>query len=168
MKKNFLFIAFAGIMIFQSCFSTKHPLASNNQLGATTATQMYPGHTMLKLDEVPQAVRDAWNTEYARVNGEEWYQTDGGYIVYYLSKKLQSRIVYDTNGNQISRSREVETDDVPVTIRDFMKKKYPGIQYGRTYLSYTNGEDDKRYYEVQVDDKKWERFDINGNSIEEK
>ena len=155
-------------MIAQACFTTKHTPASNNQLGATAVEQMYPGHTMLKPDEVPQAARDAWNSEHSNMSGEEWYKEDSGYVVYYLTKKLQSRIFYNANGEMIMRSHEVKTDDVPIAIRDYMKVKYPGIQYGRTFLTYLNGEDDKQFYEVQVDDKTWERFDANGNHIEKK
>src|SRR5438128_1126888 len=83
MKKVFLFIILALIMIAQACFTTKHTPASNNQLGATPMEQMYPGHTMLKPDEVPQAARDAWNSEHSQVSGEEWYKEDSAYVVYY-------------------------------------------------------------------------------------
>jgi len=152
----------------QSCFTTKHTPPSNNQLGATAKEQMYPGHTMLKTEEVPQAVQTTWNKEHSGVSGAEWYKEDSTFIVYYLNKKLQSKIFYDDKGKEIAHSREVESDDVPAAIRDFMKVKYPGIQYGRTYLTYRMDEPDKKYYEVQVDDKTWERFDINGNHSAEK
>lgn len=165
--KNFLSILALTCML-QSCITTKHPPASNNQLGATKMEQLYPGHTMLKTEEVPQAVRNSWQGDHSAVNGEEWYKEDSGYVVYYLSKKLQSRILYTANGEMVMRSHEVKSDDVPATIREYMKAKYPGIQYGRTFLSYTNGEDDKRYYELQVDDHTWEVFDSNGNHLDKK
>ena len=166
MKNFFLIIAFASVL--QSCFTTKRTPPSNNQLGATAKEQMYPGHSMLKPEEVPQDVVAAWSKEHSGVSGAEWYKEDSNFIVYYLNKKLQSRIFYNANGKEIARSREVKSDDVPVAIRDYMKVKYPGIQYGRTYLTYRVDEASNKYYEVQVDDNTWERFDSNGKQIDKK
>jgi hypothetical protein len=78
---------------------------------------------------------------------------------------LQSRISYDSTGNVIISSREVKSEDVLSAIREYMKKKYPGIQYGKTFL--TTQPDGVKRYDVQVDVDKWESFDMEGKSIGE-
>ena len=158
MKKLFILAAFA--LAVQGCFTQKTQVVTNQTTGK--AEQMYPGHTLLSLSEIPPAVQSAWDSEHAKVRGKEWYKTDEGFIVYYPYKKLQSRIAYDASGKILTWSREVKAEDVPVTIRDYMKAKYPGIQYGRTYLCY--GPNGERNYEVQVESK-WESFDGEGKSI---
>ena len=159
MQRFFLLIVFA--LLIQSCF-TKRTQVMTNQSTVSNSEQMYAGHTALKPEEVPQSAISSWKKNYSEIKGDEWYKTSYGYIVYYVQKKRQSRIGYDTNGKVVLRSREVKSEDVPLFIRDYMKQKYPGIQYGRTYL--TTLETGEKRYDVQVGDK-WERFDINGKSL---
>lgn len=159
MQRFFLLMFFS--LLIQSCFTHRTQVMSNPST-ASNSDQMYAGHTALKPDEVPPSVSSAWKKNYSQVKTAQWYKTSYGYIVYYVNKKLQSRVGYDTSGKVIMRSREVKSEDVPLFVRDYMKKKYPGIQYGRTYL--TSPETGEKRYDVQVEDK-WERFDINGTSL---
>ena len=148
-------------LFIQSCF-TKHTQVMTNQSTVSNSAQMYTGQTVLLPNEVPKSVMNSWKANYSAVKGAQWYKTNSGFIVYYVNKKLQSRVGFDTSGKVIMRSREVKSEDVPLFIRDYMKKKYPGSQYGRTYLT-TSATGEKRY-DVQVEDK-WERFDMKGSSL---
>lgn len=158
MQKSFLLLVF--FLSMQSCF-TKHTQVMTNQSTVSNSGQMYTGHSVLKPEEVSQSARSQWQKNYSKFNGE-WYKTDYGYVVYYIDKKMQSRIGYDTSGKVLFTSHEVKSEKVPILIRDYMKRKYPGIQYGRTFL--TSLDTGTKRYDVQVDDK-WERFDINGKSL---
>jgi hypothetical protein len=156
--KTVLLLVFISVEF--GCFTKKPQVVTNETVN--TNTPMYPGHTILATNEVPAEVRNAWEKQHSAVTGEQWYKTDEGFIAYYPYRELQSRISYDANGKILTTSREVKGEDVPVPIRDFMKTKYPGIQYGKTYFCYPSEGD--KYYEVQVDDK-WEQFDRDGNNI---
>jgi len=119
----------------------------------------------LKSVKVPQSVRDAWKNDYSSVKEMEWYQTPHGFMACYEFKNFQSRVLYDADGNVVMHSREIDSANVPVTIFNFMKKKYPGVAFGKIYMDYpVKGQD---VYEVQIGESS-ELFDVNGNNIEDK
>ena len=119
----------------------------------------------LKSMNVPQAVRDEWKKDYSSVSGMEWYQTPHGFMACYEFKNFQSRVLYDAEGNVVMHSREIDSANIPALIYNFMKKKYPGVAFGKMYMNYpVKGQD---VYEVQVGESS-ELFDVNGNNIEDK
>lgn len=158
--KKLLLIAFP--LILSSCF-TKKPDVVVAQSNAANTEEMYPGHTTLATQEIAKPVMQSWTSGYSGIKGAQWYKTNDGYIVFYPYKKLQSLISFDTTGKVLTKCREVKAEDVLPEIRTFMKDKYPGTQYGRTYVC-TTAEGDKRY-EVQVLDK-FEIFDMQGKNLE--
>jgi hypothetical protein len=162
MKNYFLLVILVSLV---SACATQRTQVSVNQTTPSNNEQMYPGHTIIVGDAVPEAVRNAFKKNHSGIKGVQWYKIDEGYVVYYPYKKMQSRISYDSTGNMIISSREVKSEDVFPVIRDYMKKKYPGIQYGKTFLT-TQADGGKRY-DVQVEEDKWESFDMNGKSIGE-
>ncbi|MEO5674166.1 MAG: PepSY-like domain-containing protein [Chitinophagales bacterium] len=147
-------------LVMQSCFTThQNP---DVQTTTTPVQQLYAGGSVLKAEEIPQPVITSWNRDYSKVYGEQWYKQDDGYVVYHLHKKLLSRVAFNEQGKVVMTSREVKPESVPFNIREYMKAKYPGTQYGKTYLSYP-GKGVKRY-EVEVGNK-WEYFDGEGKNI---
>jgi len=147
-----------------SIFTTKTPEVQV-QNAPTANEQMYPGHAVMASAEVPPPVLASWNKDHSGVKAE-WYKTDQGYMVFYATKKKQSKFLFDENGKELLHSREVKGEDVPGKIREYMKVKYPGTQYGRTFISYLP--DGSKTYDVYVTGDQWEMFDMDGNSIEKK
>ncbi len=161
--KNIFLITFFSLLI-QSCsiFTAKTPTLQTQGVPAANE-QMYLGLNVLAKTDVPAPVLSSWNKSHSGVKAE-WYKTEEGYMVFYVQKKFQSRVLYTENGNEILHSREVKSEDVPIPIRQYMKVEYPGIQYGRTFLTYP-AEGGKRY-DVNVSGDKWETFDMDGKKIE--
>ncbi len=159
--KNIFLIAISAFAI-QACNVQHTPEVQTSQTATGREQQLYAGETMLKSADVPPEVLAAWNKNYSEVTAPQWYKYDTGYVVYYVHHKLQSRIVYGSNGNEVMRSHEADPEDVPLAIRDYMKKKYPGTLYGKTFVGEMNG---VKHYDVNVEKDKWEHFDAEGKSV---
>ncbi|HYV91828.1 MAG TPA: hypothetical protein VE978_08595 [Chitinophagales bacterium] len=162
MKKFLLPAVFALLIENSFAQQNQNSVSSDN---ASHQEKINSDHSRLKSSNLPQPVRDSWKKNYSAIKGAQWYKTADGYMVYYDYKNFQSRILYGADGNVRMHSREVDSGSVPVAILNFIRKKYPEVQYGKMYMSYpVQGEN---IYEIQIGDD-WERFDANGNNIEDK
>ncbi len=154
--KNFLILIVIAAAL-QSC-SQKTQVQTSTSVNAP----LLPNQTMVAEADIPEPVVSRWRTEYPQLHGAQWYKSDKGYTVYYLHKGLQQRVEYDEKGTGVWKSHELKPEAVPLTIRESMKAKYPGIQYGRTYVGYP--EKGIKRYEVEVNGK-WEAFDGEGKPV---
>ena len=158
MKKLFLIATIA--MIIQNSFAQ---LAYNDK--KVLNNEKVYSDIPLKSVSVPQQVRDAWQKDYSSVKGEKWYQTSGGYIACYDYKNFESRVLYDFEGKVVMHSREIDSESIPASVLNFMKKKYPAVPFGKIYMNYPIA--GQNVYEIQVGES-WEHFDVNGNYVEDK
>jgi hypothetical protein len=161
-----IFLTSILLLALQACsvLTTRNPQVQTRG-ASNTHQQLYAGDSVMSKEQVPSPVIAAWNKKHKAVNGE-WHKATDGYMVYFIAKKYQSRILYDQNGGELLHGTEVKSENVPQPIREYMMAKYPGTQYGKTFFSsISNG--DKEYC-VYIGDSKWETFDSHGNSLEKK
>jgi len=96
-----------------------------------------------------KAVRD-FIRKYENVSDVKWFKTEGGYIARFLSKGIDTRIVYNERGRWFYNVFAYTEANLPFDLRDMVKSKY----YDNDILAVYQYEfRDKTVYILRMQDK---------------
>lgn len=103
--------------------------------------------------EVSEKVLKAFNETFLKATDVEWYETQNSFEASFKQSDIQSKAIYDKNGNLLSSIRYYFEDNLPVHIRSKLKKSYSGKSiYGVTELTV---DDQITYHIILQDEKNW-------------
>ena len=95
------------------------------------------------------AVRD-FVRSYKNISDPKWFKTEGGYIANFLSKGIDTKVVYDQKGTWFYNLHAYTEDKLAFDIRHIVKSKY----YDHDILIVYQYEFDKKtLYIIRIEDK---------------
>jgi hypothetical protein len=80
--------------------------------------------TYLKVTQVNMSAVRHFMRSHKNVSDERWFRTKDGYIANYLSKGIDTRIVYDEQGRLLYNLLVYTEDKLPFNIRHRVKSQY--------------------------------------------
>ena len=115
--------------------------------------------------EVNEKVLKIFKTTFAKATDVKWTEFENSYSVSFSMDGIQSKVVYDKEGNMESSMRYYTPDKLPANIYGKLKKKYDN----RTFFGVTESSTDQEttYYVKMYDAKNWYTIKIDsGGSME--
>lgn len=82
-----------------------------------------------KAKDVPAAVMDAFKMEYPTVKKAWWGKDSLHYHAGFFNGKAPGSVTYDITGKKVITEMQVLIEDLPLRIRDYVQKNYPGEIY---------------------------------------
>ncbi len=123
----------------------------------------------VKETEVPKAVLESFNKNFAGAKVEEWKKEKDGYEAEFDWNKEDLTANFATDGKLLETEAEIATKALPVAITEYMSKNYSGYKIEEAFKM-TNAYG-KVTYETEVEKGKEEFdliFDSNGGFVEKK
>ncbi len=116
--------------------------------------------------DVSEKVLKIFKETFTNAKDVKWQELESSYSVSFSQDGIQSKVVYDLDGNLVSSLRYYSPDRLPVNVFSRLKKKYDG----RTFFGVTESSTDREvvYYVKMYDAKFWYTMKVDGNgSIEQ-
>lgn len=103
--------------------------------------------------DVSEKVLKIFKTTFINAKDVKWTEYDNNYTVSFSMDGVQSKVVYDKDGNMVSSLRYYPADRLPVNIYGKLKKKFDD----RTFFGVTESSNDQEiiYYVKMYDAKNW-------------
>ncbi len=80
----------------------------------------------LKESDVPTQVKQAFSKNYPNNKVEEWEKENMNYEAEFEINNKEMSVSFDENGNIIETEIEIETKELPATIKDYLSKNEVG------------------------------------------
>jgi len=115
--------------------------------------------------DVNEKVLKIFKTTFTNAKDVKWSEYESNYSVSFSLEGIQSKVVYDKDGNMLSSLRYYAPERLPVNIYGKLKKKYED----RTLFGVTESSTDQEiaYYVKMYDAKNWYTIKIDaGGSME--
>ncbi|HEY4147678.1 MAG TPA: hypothetical protein VGM41_02050 [Chitinophagaceae bacterium] len=113
--------------------------------------------------DVSQKVLKIFKETFSNAKEVKWQELQDSYSVSFSQDGIQSKVVYDLDGNMLSSLRYYSPDRLPMNVFSKLKKKYDS----RTFFGVTESatDHDVVYYVKMYDAKNWYtiKIDSNGN-----
>ncbi|MDY0217083.1 MAG: PepSY-like domain-containing protein [Bacteroidales bacterium] len=108
-----------------------------------------------QIDEVnvPEIVKKAFVAKYPKITAVNWEETNDGYEATYDDRKGKQKALFSPDGTWISTSSQVNPDNVPSSIKEYIKKNH-GKRTEITKAWLVKKNDKKTYYRVEILDKR--------------
>ena len=130
MKKIFLMAAisaavfcvpFFGLSQYNNNLGNYEPQESSDKLIAFLSANNSPD---LRLNDVNlKAVRD-FTRKFKNAGNAKWYQTSEAFVAQFNSEGIETKVIYDLNGNWHSMLRTYSEDKLLFDVRHIVKSKY--------------------------------------------
>lgn len=103
--------------------------------------------------DVSEKVLKIFKTTFTNARDVKWSEFDNNYSVSFSLEGIQSKVVYDKDGNMLSSLRYYSPERLPVNIYSKLKKKYED----KTLFGVTESSNDQEiaYYVKIYDAKNW-------------
>ena len=115
--------------------------------------------------DVSEKVLKIFKTTFTNAQDVKWSEFDNNYSVSFSLEGIQSKVVYDKDGNMLSSLRYYSPERLPVNIYSKLKKKYED----KTLFGVTESSNDQEiaYYVKIYDAKNWYTIKVDaGGSME--
>lgn len=111
--------------------------------------------------DVSEKVLKIFKTTFVNARDVKWTEYENNYSVSFSFEGIQSKVVYDKEGNMLSSLRYYSPDRLPVTVYSKLKKKYDD----RTLFGVTEASTDQEmtYYIKMYDAKNWYTIKVDAN-----
>lgn len=76
--------------------------------------------------DIPVPVQKAFNTAYPEATGVKWEKENGNFEASFERKDSEISVVYDANGTLLETETEIEPNELPAGISDYVKAHYKG------------------------------------------
>jgi len=125
-------------------------------LAAFLGTSLYANTT-----DVSEKVLKIFKETFTTAKDVKWTELENSYAVTFSEEGIQSKVVYDLEGNLVSSMRYYSPDRLPLNIFSKLKKKYEN----RTLFGVTesSSDHDVTYYVKMYDAKNWYTIKIDNN-----
>jgi len=80
------------------------------------------------VEEVPDNILNAFNSEYPNAMEVEWEKEGQGYEVEFEENEVEMEITYDMQGNIIESELDVSEDELPAATTKYIEANYPGYE----------------------------------------
>ena len=121
----------------------------------------------LKDNEVPEAVRSAFDRQFDNTMMVDWKMKDGKYKAKFNQGLKKHVAEFSSSGELLSKGEKIGKDDLPSPVSDAVKASYASSNVDEVYRIEKKGQ---TYYKVKLDgnpDKKV-IYDAQGKVIKEK
>lgn len=116
----------------------------------------------VKESDVPAPVKDAFKKQYPSAKAEEWEKEGANYEVEFHENKVETSVVYDSNGKFIESEVEIKESELPKGVADYIAKNLPGKKV-KEAAKITDAAG-KVNFEVEIDNVDY-IFDSNGSLV---
>jgi len=117
----------------------------------------------LNESQIPVIVKHAFEKKYPGIKAG-WDREDSNYEANFTHNGRAMSTVIDKSGTIVETEIQISVSELPVVVRDYMKKNYPGLKIeDAARIVRSNGEVN---YEAEVHGKDVV-FDVNGKFIKE-
>lgn len=99
--------------------------------------------------EVPTPVKDALKKQYPTAKVEKWEKEGANYEAELKINKVESSVVYDSNGKFLEAEIEIKTSELPKAVTEYINKNLAGKKVKEA--SKISSSDGKISYEAEVD-----------------
>jgi hypothetical protein len=76
--------------------------------------------------DVPESVMTAFQKEFPHAKGTKWDKEENNFEASFDNNKLDQSVVFDAEGNILEIEVEIEINQLPKGVMDYMKSTYPG------------------------------------------
>ncbi len=76
--------------------------------------------------DVPAPVQKAFRTAYPEATGVKWEKENGNFEASFERKDSDISVIYDQNGTLLETETEMEANELPASISDYVKAHYKG------------------------------------------
>jgi hypothetical protein len=129
------------------------------KVSVLTAALMVALFSFARPADVSEKVKKIFRETYAKAQDVQWVECKPNYEVSFSLSGIQSKIIYDTDGNIVSSLRYYSPDNLPVHILSKLKRKYSDKElFGITEVSSEEGityfikmHDAQYWYTVKAD-----------------
>lgn len=116
----------------------------------------------VKEADVPAPVKDAFKKQYPSAKVEEWEKEAANYEVEFHENKVETSVVYDSNGKFIESEVEIKESELPKGVADYIAKNLLGKKV-KEAAKITDAAG-KVNFEVEIDNVDY-IFDSNGSLV---
>jgi hypothetical protein len=92
---------------------------------ATMAQQKDEGEKNEKKVTPPSQVASAFKKDFPAVKKAGWEMEDGNYEAEFTTNGGEQSALYDDTGHRLEVETEIKVEELPQTVRDYIKEKYP-------------------------------------------
>lgn len=112
-------------------------------------------------NDVSEKVLKIFKTTFTSAKDVKWTEYDNNYSVSFSLEGVQSKVVYDKDGNMLSSLRYYAPERLPVNVFSKLKKKYDE----KTLFGVTEASTDQEivYYVKMYDAKNWYTIKIDAS-----
>lgn len=121
----------------------------------------------IKEKDVPEAVRSAFQSQFANASDVDWKMMKGKYKAKFEMGDVDHMAEFTSTGELVSKGMEIDKNEVPTLVSDAVKTGYAGKNIDEVYRVEKGG---STYYMVKLDgdpDKKL-MYDAQGKLVKEK
>jgi hypothetical protein len=120
-------------------------------------------HALNDIDE--QGIKNQFHANFKDAQGESWSENSESYVVYFISKGVQQRVIYMRNGLATIHRRYYTYTELPIAIQHMLafrlpKQKVFGIVES-TIQNHVEQTSSLKYDIMMEDAKKWYQVIIN-------
>ena len=121
----------------------------------------------LKKEDVPQAIRTAFESQFSNAADVEWKMKEGNYKAMFTVNNKKQGAEFSSTGELLSKSEKIENSDLPKPVADAVKLGYANAAIDEVYRVEKGGQ---THYMVKLagDNQKKLVYDSDGKLIKEK
>jgi hypothetical protein len=116
----------------------------------------------IKEVDVPVPVKEAFKNQYPTAKVEKWEKEDSNYEVEFKVNKVETSVMFDSNGKFLSSEIEIKVSELPKGILDYVSNNFAGKKVKES--SKITNADGNINYEVEIENIDY-IFDSNGSLI---
>ncbi len=85
----------------------------------------YANAQKVKEAKVPVPVKEAFSKQYPDAKVEEWEKEGGRYESEFRVNEVETKAIYDSNGNFVESETELEVSELPKAVTDYIASNFP-------------------------------------------
>ncbi|WP_176146277.1 PepSY domain-containing protein [Parapedobacter luteus] len=95
-------------------------------VGLLLCSYTWAGAQEIKRSQVPSIILNRFETEFRNARDVEWERKPGLYEVEFEIGPWEHKVHYDRDGMKVYHDREIGADQLPLMVKDAIRRKYPG------------------------------------------
>lgn len=134
-------------------------LRSEDNLGTEVIAEVEIPADLAYEVNAPEAVKTGFTAKFPKIANVSWEEVNDDYEANYEDRRGKQKALFSTDGTWLSTASQLNPDNVPTTIRDYLKKNH-GKRTEITKAWLVKKNDRKSYYKVEILNKKTSIDDI--------